>query len=210
MAGSKTGTAASFWLMPIQICVSHGVAGSCLVRCIILFGSTARPECTRESCPVIPRPMAAFVCQKRKRSPFSMPSKSVPRSRFSAGPRGFGSRSKRVSSKCLRDFGLAIERDTTPHRGGGAEGPGDPGHLQTARDRVHSPLRCEFLNVAPLVPGSPSLDVKPCSPGGTRRSGRIKIFEFRFSIGPRVNPRLHLRSRMKIEINSYASSLRSF
>ena len=39
---------------------------------------------------------------------------------------------------------------------------------------VHSTSRSEFLNVAPLVPGFPSLDVKPHSPGETRRFGRKK------------------------------------
>ena len=45
----------------------------------------------------------------------------------------------------------------------------EPRDLQSRRDGVHSPSRCEFLNVAPLVPGFPSLDAKPRSPGGTRR-----------------------------------------
>ena len=46
--------------------------------------------------------------------------------------------------------------------------------LAKAHDGVYSPSRSEFLTVAPLVPGFPSLDAKPRSPGGTRRFERKK------------------------------------
>src|SRR5207249_12078134 len=41
------------------------------------------------------------------------------------------------------------------------------------------PVPQRVFEVAPLVPGSPSLDGKPHSPGGTRRLG---ILDFRFAI----------------------------
>ncbi|PYJ80175.1 MAG: hypothetical protein DME69_01835 [Verrucomicrobia bacterium] len=46
---------------------------------------------------------------------------------------------------------------------------------------IYPPQR--VFEVAPLVPGFLSLDVKPHSPGGTRRleEFRFKIFEFRLS-----------------------------
>ncbi|PYJ17856.1 MAG: hypothetical protein DME96_04615 [Verrucomicrobia bacterium] len=44
---------------------------------------------------------------------------------------------------------------------------------------IYPPQR--VFEITPSVPGSPSLDVKPYSPGGTRRleEFRFKIFEFR-------------------------------
>lgn len=53
-------------------------------------------------------------------------------------------------------------------------------HLQVVPNRVHCPSRCEFLNVAPLVPGFPSLDARPRSPGETRHLG-VSDFGFRVS-----------------------------
>src|SRR4029077_9173648 len=53
------------------------------------------------------------------------------------------------------------------------------------------------FEITPLVPGSPSLDVRPHSPGGTRRSGdcRFKIADVRF-IGARHTGLTRLRSQI--------------
>jgi hypothetical protein len=56
------------------------------------------------------------------------------------------------------------------------------GHVHTLPKAVLAKLEISSLfkapqrvfEIAPLVPGSPSLDVRPLSPGGTRRSERKK------------------------------------
>src|SRR5215831_18227208 len=68
------------------------------------------------------------------------------------------------------------------------------------------------FEITPLVPGSPSLDVRLHSPGGTRRSNcRFKIVDFRLLRG---SPRVFLVSNRKSAIGNlkliYANPLRSF
>jgi hypothetical protein len=64
------------------------------------------------------------------------------------------------------------------------------------------------FEVTPLVPGSPSLDVKPHSPGETRRFG---ILDFRFAIADLFLSRLsNPKSKIRNPKSKYANPLRSF
>src|ERR1700757_1423152 len=53
--------------------------------------------------------------------------------------------------------------------------------LAKSRESSLFPAPQRVFEITPLVPGSPSLDVRSRSPGGTRRSkGRFEIVDFRF------------------------------
>src|SRR6266480_4210338 len=62
-----------------------------------------------------------------------------------------------------------------------------PYHEMLAKSRIRSLFQApqRVFEITPLVPGSPSLDVRPHSPGETRQ-GRNFDLRFRISIAPAI------------------------